>query len=61
MTGIEYEVTLAMPPQLFVIVKQNRKSPTLGKFNYQLKNKTRKLFLKIKMYIYYIQIQFTTL
>ncbi|OUM67760.1 hypothetical protein PIROE2DRAFT_19965 [Piromyces sp. E2] len=28
MTGIEYEVTLAMPPQLFVIVKQNRKSPT---------------------------------
>jgi len=27
MTGIEYEVTLAMPPQLFVIVKQNRKSP----------------------------------
>jgi len=29
MTGIEYEVTLAMPPQLFVIVKQNRKSPTL--------------------------------
>jgi len=28
MTGIEYEVTLAMPPQLFVIVKQNRKSET---------------------------------
>jgi len=27
LTGIEYEVTLAMPPQLFVIVKQNRKSP----------------------------------
>jgi len=27
MTGIEYEVTLAMPPQLFVIVKQNRKNP----------------------------------
>ncbi|ORX52589.1 MED6-domain-containing protein [Piromyces finnis] len=28
MTGIEYEVTLSMPPQLFVIAKQNRKSPT---------------------------------
>jgi len=32
MTGIEYEVTLAMPPQLFVIVKQNRKNPNEGKY-----------------------------
>eukprot|EP00833_Pecoramyces_ruminatium_P018017 jgi/Orpsp1_1/1192049/evm.model.d7180000090177.1 len=30
MTGIEYEVALAMPPQLFVIVKQNRKSPNFA-------------------------------
>ena len=32
MKGIEYEVTLAMPPQLFVIVKQNRKSPENGEY-----------------------------
>ncbi len=31
MAGVEYEVTKAIPPQLFVIHKQSRSSPNSGK------------------------------